>query len=281
MPSVLTLCFSFVNSLLMSMHQVRRTYVTPTQHKTRILYFVGYAPGDTAIYDVFLTQVVLPAYLLMFTSLSHFVIHNMNYVARLTDSMVREDTLPMPAAQTSGIDIMIYTYIHLLSHRDQSKEFLPSMIMDTLHEDLEAFNTICRDEDDKHTTYAALTYSLGSYVYEHCFPLLDTPIQEQMVYEGYVGQATLAATFLDWPSLRPKRIFRHLIGSQYDIFRNHQEQYPAPLVDNLEITDLWHYYPISKISRLLVHLIMWVDPIGLYAIVSHLQAQVQLYALNN
>lgn len=276
MPTALEIVLSIFNTGIMAIHRARRTLLTPDQPKTRILYYVGYAPGEYGIYDIIYTEFLLPLYLLLFTTISHFAICEVNYVAHMIDSMVTDKVLPRAPARTSLIDIYLYTYVHLLAHSlVKNGTLLPSVLTDTLHADIDKINTICRTEDDESTQYAVITYSLGSYVYEHSFTMLDARIQDRIVYEGYVGQPTLVGTLLGVPVVRPNpRIFRHLIESAYDVFTDHR--YIIPIEANLHVTSLWYYYPVSFISCVGVHLVLWVDPIGLWSIVRQLSAQVHI-----
>jgi hypothetical protein len=263
---------SFICSLLMFCHQVRRKR---DEMKIRVLFFVGY---DSGPYGVIYTDIFLPLYFLLFTSISNFTINEVKYTSRMVDSMTNDNILPAQVAQISSLDLFIFTQIHLFS-TSINGDVLPSLLLDTLYEEIDAINQLVRSEDDDDTSYAVITYSLGVYAYQHVFASLDKRIQEQMVYEGFVGSATLLGRLFKWTIVRNRSVFRHIIGSSYDFLSDHQNMIKYD--DNVLVTNLWHYYPVSFISRLLVHLMILVDPIGLYSIVRQVGRTSKLRGFKN
>jgi hypothetical protein len=241
----------------MACHKVRRR----RDEIFRVLFFVGY---DTGPHGLIYTGVLVPLYFLLFTSISNFTINEVKYTSLMVESMTNDNILPDQATQLSSLDLFLFTKLF-------STGEVPPLLLDTLYEEIDAINQLVRSEDDDDTSYAVITYSLGVYAYQHVFGSLDKRIQEKMVYEGFVGSATLLGRLFKSTIVRNRRVFRHIVRSSYDFL---SDQIKSD--DNVLVTELWHYYPISSISRLLVHLMILADPIGLYSIVQQVQRQKRL-----
>jgi len=250
LASVLAPFGSFVRTLM------QRRRPRPLVH---ILFYVGYAPGSTAVYDVLIEHVVLPLNLLLFTDISTFRVTRVNYVEDLTENLDKSKTTP---SNPPVLDLYAYTYIYLL--RKQRAKQYPDHLLASITREVNRTTARCR-EDGVGTKYAIITYSLGMFVYQECLDKLSDTVRDNIVYEGHIGPPTkLEPFFLTKPTGITKP---HHICTEFDIFYQPIESNIDPMVD---VTDLWHYSLFQYITRLIPHLVLWADPIGWYNIVTRL-----------
>jgi hypothetical protein len=242
------------------MHTLRRAVQgTSAIRPVHILFYVGYAPGETALYDMVIEHVMIPLFFLLFSSISNFRVSTVNYVYDLQRTMQHELSLP---SSVSAIDVYAYTYLYLIQGRGE--HVFPDALVRAAHKKIHVINANVQP-DAVDTMYAVFTYSLGSYMYAQCFDQLSQHIRDRMKYECFLGSPSILEPFL-FPLGASARssVERHYIESDADIFYAHDgESGPGSKHDH-RVTNLTHYRPCIYISRCVAHLVMWADPVVWY-----------------
>lgn len=254
--------FGILPRWLHAQRMKRSSYRTRPVH---ILLYEGYAP-DSIYIDV-IKFIYIPWFLLFYTSTSDFKITSVDYCKRLVSDLQTYRIIPSKPTDIPTIDMNIYTYVYLLFFRlkSDSKDIVPGYppkLQDQLDEEIQKVNQACL-ADTPSTDVMVLTYSLGSYMYIHSFDSLHDDIRSRIRYEGFIGHPfMLSDAYVPIETTKKPGIQRQYLRSRYDLFDHHISNAPHPLVGNPEsvVLDGTVNYVLSRISRLLPHLLMWASP---------------------